>query len=297
MSKRENIDSFYQRIKYPVLERLSPDHPHINIFERASCVGVVPYSRRDYYKVTLILGNGTLEYADKTLYIDRPALMFSNPLIPYHWQPDVGEQLGWFCMFNDAFVKQRDELLTDLPMFQIETDKVFFPDAESVKEISLFFEKMVEENKNNYALKQDVLRNYLHLIIHHALKLKPAHNYNHDMNASARITSMFLELLGRQFPIDSRQHELKLKSAKDFADHLSVHTNHLNRAVKEVTGKTTTEHIASRIMLEANELLRHSNWAISEIGYCLGFEYPGYFNTFYKKYSGKSPKEIRKAVV
>lgn len=294
MKKREDISSFYQRIQHPFMERLAPESPHINIFERASCVGVIPYSRRDYYKVTLILGKGRLEYADKSLYIDRPALMFSNPMIPYHWLPDPDEQSGWFCIFNEAFVRQRDELLTELPMFQLDTDMVFFPDQDSVDEITVFFQKMMEENKSSYAFKQDILRNYLHLIVHHALKIQPAQNYEHDLNASARITSLFLELLSRQFPIDSRQNQFMLKSAKDFADRLCVHTNHLNRAVKEITGKTTTEHIASRIILEANELLRHSDWAIAEIGYCLGFEYPGYFNTFYKKHTGQTPKDLRK---
>lgn len=297
MKKREDIPGFYDRIKYPFLERLSPDSPHINIFERASCVGTIPYSRRDYYKVTLILGKGRLEYADKSLYIDRPAFMFSNPMIPYHWKPESEEQLGWFCIFNEAFVKQRQELLTDLPIFQLDTDKVFFPDQESINEISIFFQKMMEENKSSYVFKQDVLRSYLHLIIHQVIKMEPAQNYEHDLNASTRITSLFLELVNRQFPIDSRQNPLVLKSAKDFADRLSIHTNHLNRAVKEISGKTTTAHIASRIILEANELLRHSDWPIAEIGYCLGFEYPGYFNTFYKKHTGQTPKDLRKHIV
>jgi AraC-like DNA-binding protein len=297
MNRSEDIPSFYQRIKYPLQERLVPGTPHVNVFEKNACRVTIPYSRKDYYKVSLILGKGTLEYADRTLHIDRPALMFSNPLIPYYWQPGSGEQHGWFCIFNEAFAKQRDELLTDLPMFQLESDRVFFPDDKSVEEISYLFRKMLEENQGSYVQKQDVLRNYLHLIVHYAIKMQPAQNYDHDMNASARITSLFLELLSRQFPIDSRQNELKLKSAKDFARQLSVHINHLNRAVKEVTGKTTTEHIASRILLEATELLRHSDWAVSEIGYCLGFEYPGYFNTFYKKHTGKTPKEVRKVIV
>lgn len=297
MKKREDIPGFYHRIGHQFLGKLTPDTPHINVFERAACVGIVPYSRRDYYKVTLILGKGKLEYADKSLYVDRPALLFSNPMVPYHWQPDSAEQSGWFCIFNEAFVRQRDELLTDLPMFRLDTDKVFFPDPESVTEIAGFFCKMMKENKDSYVFKQDVLRNYLHLIVHHAVKMEPARNAEHDLNASGRITALFLELLNRQFPIDSRRNQLTLKSAKDFGECLSIHTNHLNRAVKEITGKTTTAHIASRIILEANELLRHSDLAIAEIGYCLGFEYPGYFNTFYKKHTNQTPKDIRKHIV
>jgi len=241
----------------------------------------------------LVFGEGRLDYADKSIHIDRPALMFSNPLIPYNWQSLSEEQAGWFCIFNEFFVKHRDELLTDLPMFQLGNDKVYFPDKNSIMEISDLYRKMMVENESDYIYKQDILRNYLHLIIHYALKMEPAKNYEQTQNAASRITSLFMELLERQFPIDSMQNQLRLKSANDYACQLSVHTNHLNRAVKEVTGKTTTEHIAGRIIIEANELLVHTGWPVAEIAYCLGFEYPAYFNNFYKKATGMTPKEAR----
>ena len=102
-----------------------------------------------------------------------------------------------------------------------------------------------------------------------------------------------MELLDRQFPIDTPEHVLKLKTANDYASSLSVHVNHLNRAVKEVTGKTTTEHIADRIIKEAKALLAHTDWNISEIAYTLGFEYPAYFNNFFKKLTNTTPKSLR----
>lgn len=297
MHKREDISGFYERIHYLAPDKIAADKPHINVFERASCINATPFRRRDYYKVTLILGTGRLDYAHQSIYIDRPALVFSNPMIPYNWIPDPTEQGGWFCIFNQAFIRQRESLLTHLPMFQTETDKVFFPDADSVAEIAAFFTAMMRENAAHYIHKDDILRNYLHLIVHHALKLKPAGNYDRDLNAAARITGLFLELLDRQFPIGSRRHELQLRSAKDFARQLSLHTNHLNRMVKDFTGKTTTEHIAARILLEANDLLLNTDWPVSEIGYCLGFQYPGYFNSFYKKHTGTTPNALRKHAV
>jgi AraC-like DNA-binding protein len=71
----------------------------------------------------------------------------------------------------------------------------------------------------------------------------------------------------------------------------------LNRVVKEVTGKTTTDHISERITREAKALLLHTDWSVSQIGYCLGFEYPAYFNNFFKKQTNLTPNSIRKAVV
>lgn len=293
MVEKENLQQFYKRICHHRDETLTKDIPHINVFERSSCGRIAPYSRRDYYKVTLIRGKGWLEYADKSYYIDRPAVLFTTPVVPYLWKPEAEEQFGWFCIFNELFAKQHDELLSRLPMFQIGTDKLFFPDTVSEEKIAGFFEQMMEENLISYQNKQDLLRNYLHLIIHEVLKVKPATGIDQQNNVSERITSLFIELLERQFPIDTIQQPLTLKSAKDFALSLSVHTNHLNRAVKEITGETTTALIANRIIVEANDLLRHSNWAIADIAYSLGFEYPAYFNNFYKKHTGITPKETR----
>jgi AraC-like DNA-binding protein len=124
--------------------------------------------------------------------------------------------------------------------------------------------------------------------------MQPSENPSKHNNAAERITSVFLELLERQFPIESAERPLGLKTAQDFAKSLSVHTN-LNSSVKEMTGKSTTSHIAERIISEAKALLQHTDWNVAEIAYALGFEYPTYFNNFFKKKTGYIPKSVRAA--
>jgi AraC-like DNA-binding protein len=152
---------------------------------------------------------------------------------------------------------------------------------------------MIEEQKTDYTYKDDLIRNYINLIIHEALKLQPSENYDQHKNASFRITSVFMELLERQFPIESPDQPLQLKTAQDYANHLSIHANYLNRAVKEVTGKPTTAHITERVISEAKALLQHTDWSISEIAYSLGFDYPTYFNNYFKRITGNTPTSFR----
>jgi AraC-like DNA-binding protein len=123
--------------------------------------------------------------------------------------------------------------------------------------------------------------------------MQPSINYFKNQNAMARITSLFLELLERQFPVDTPQYQLKLRTANDYAINLSIHVNYLNRAVKEVTGKTTTEHLTERMIVEAKALLLHTDWSINDIAYSLGYEYPTYFNNFFKKQTGVTPSSLR----
>jgi AraC-like DNA-binding protein len=130
--------------------------------------------------------------------------------------------------------------------------------------------------------------------MHEAMKMQPPETFYQPANASERISTLFMELLERQFPIDSPSQIIKLKNANEFATQLNVHTNTLNRALKETTGKTTTEWVAERIIKEAKALLQFSSWDIAEIGYSLGFEHSSNFIIFFKKQTGKTPKSFRK---
>ena len=159
--------------------------------------------------------------------------------------------------------------------------------------ISALMKKMIEKMNADYPGKYDLLRNYLHILMHEALKKSPVNNLVLNSSASARITTSVLDLLERQFPIDSPGQSLKCTTAHRYAQALAVHTNHLNSAVKETTGQTTTSHITERVMKEANALLKHTDWSIAQIAGGLSFEEPAYFTNFYKKHNGTSPAIAR----
>ena len=86
---------------------------------------------------------------------------------------------------------------------------------------------------------------------------------------------------------------LQLLRAEHFAGQLSVHANHLNRAVKEITEKTTSGIIAERLLQEAKILLRHTDWNISEIAYSLRFKEATHFNNFFKKNMQMTPMHFK----
>ena len=301
MNRAETIGDFYNRLPSHLPATSSSDKSdigHINVFQRESCAVASPYNRRDFYKVSLIIGKGKICYADKWIEIDRPALLFSNPVVPYSWEAASAVQSGWYCLFTEDFIQHSERIhnLKDSPLFSIGANPVLFPSELQVLEISAIFQKMHLEISSNYVHKYDVLRSYLHLLIHEAMKNNPATSFQTYAKASSRVSALFLELLERQFPIDSPTLILKLKNPGDYANALSVHVNHLNRSVKEITGKTTTAHLSARIVKEARALLQHTNWSISQIAYCLGFEYPSYFTIFFKKHTGISPSQIRDTV-
>ena len=154
---------------------------------------------------------------------------------------------------------------------------------------------MFEEINSDYIHKYDVLRNLVFELLHFAMKMKPLSKFGKQpMNASQRITTLFFELLERQFPIDDSHQKVNFRKASDFALQLNLHINHLNRAVKEITKKTTTQLIAERILQESKILLKHSSWNVTEIGFALGFIEVTHFNNFFKKHMECSPLQFRK---
>jgi AraC family transcriptional regulator, transcriptional activator of pobA len=252
----------------------------------------VPYARRDFFKIMLVKGTYKMHYADGIAEIQKQALVFSNPQIPYSCEYTDRIIDGYFCLFTPAFFHQFGNL-NQYSVFQTGGTHVFELTDEQVEKISIIYKSMFEEIGSDYLHKYDVLRNLFFELLHFAMKLPAAKFEKQQINASQRISNLFLELLERQFPIDENQQSLSLRSASDFANQLNVHVNHLNRAIKETTYKTTSQLIAERILQEAKILLKHSPWNVSEISYALGFTETTHFNNFFKKHVQLSPLKFR----
>ncbi|HKJ32095.1 MAG TPA: helix-turn-helix transcriptional regulator [Balneolales bacterium] len=297
MDKSENIEELYKRKFGSAPERLKMEIGHFNVFKLDPFVGdhakPVPYKKRDYYKVMLVLGGGEVHYADKLLEVKKQALTFFNPLIPYKWEHLEQVDGGLFCIFDDAFFHNFGDL-HQYSVFQPDGHHIFELSDEQVKKVQDIFNQMFVEISSDYIHKYDVLRNLMFELIHFALKMNPSSSLeNQEINASQRISLLFEELLERQFPIDDSHKSLSLRSASDFANQLNVHVNHLNRALRETTGKTTSQHINDRILQEAKVLLKYSQWNISEIAYALGFREATHFSNFFKKHVQMSPTVFR----
>ncbi len=276
---------------------------HFNVFrieqvmrEKARNSSYMPYNRRAYYKISLIRGKNRAEYADKVISIEKNALLFATPKVPYNWVPDEsGEQAGFFCIFTEEFfAKTKTGLVLDnLPLFQPNGVPVFELSDKAVEEISAVFGKIDTELQSGYEFKYDLIRNYVMELIHYGQKLQPLTASNPANNASTRVTSLFIELLERQFPIESPHQRLGLKTANEFAGRLAVHVNHLNKVLKETTGNTTTAIINNRVIQEAKILLRQTDWSVSDISFCLGYEELAHFSNFFKKNTTLTPLAFR----
>lgn len=297
MSTDKKLDDWYRQKFDSIPEKTRMENEHFDVFKLNTFLGdnpsPLPYNKRDIYKVLLFRGKSKVLFVDKVIEVKKQALSFASPHIPCAWVDHSDVKGGLFCVFDKEFFHQFADL-SAYSVFQPGGNQVFELSDEQLKEAGKLFERIFEEFESDYQHKDDVLRTIVFELMHLAMKMEPSSSIdNQEISASQRISALFQDLLDRQFPIDDDHRSIDLRTASDFASQLNVHVNHLNRALKETTNKTTSELIAERILRESKILLKHSQWDISEIGYSLGFSEVTHFSNFFKKHEKISPSKYR----
>ncbi|MGM9709917.1 MAG: helix-turn-helix domain-containing protein [Prevotella sp.] len=88
----------------------------------------------------------------------------------------------------------------------------------------------------------------------------------------------------------NRQHE---RSVAFYAGEAGLSPNHFSRIIREQTGKTPSEWIASMIIINAKSLLKQKDLNIKDVAARLNFPEQYTFRKFFKLHVGMSPKEYR----
>ena len=78
------------------------------------------------------------------------------------------------------------------------------------------------------------------------------------------------------------------------ATELGISANYLSDLLKKETGRNARDYIHSYVIERAKTALLASEDAVSQIAYCLGFEYPAHFTKLFKNHTGESPSQFRK---
>jgi hypothetical protein len=81
----ESLGEFYKRIERNIEESHiahQKGNEYFDVQPSRCNMGKTSFSYRDFYKIALVTHTGKLYYADKWIEVDRPAILFSTPLIP-----------------------------------------------------------------------------------------------------------------------------------------------------------------------------------------------------------------------
>lgn len=247
--------------------------------------------RSEFYRIGLTLrghcdvqlGLEHFTHQPGTVNCTIPNQLFSKSNI----SPDI---FGYYVLFNPGFL---DSLLPDnriaeeFPFFSYSGVPFFQMEPGVVNCIEDFLFRMNEELQGDKPGKEKAIQLYLYLIL---LEMKRSYerqglgNYS-DMPEKAALVIKFKKLVN--------QHYLLKHQVSAYADMLHVTPNHLNRTVKEISGKPASGHITDMIALEARALLKYTDLSLADITYQLQFSEPSSFSRFFKKEAGMTPLEYR----
>lgn len=109
---------------------------------------------------------------------------------------------------------------------------------------------------------------------------------NRKMSRKETILHQFIDLVN--------EYGLKEHNQKFYADRLCISPSHLGFVVKQASGETVMSWIDRNIIMHAKSMLKYSDKMIFEIADELNFPNPSFFNKFFKRHTGMTPKEYRK---
>ncbi|OEV05139.1 helix-turn-helix transcriptional regulator, partial [Streptomyces oceani] len=108
--------------------------------------------------------------------------------------------------------------------------------------------------------------------------------------AVAALSRRFAELLAREGPGAGH-------SVRELAGVLGVSVSYLSEAVKSATGRTPAQLVRDAQVLEAKRLLSGTDLTVQRVARDAGFADAAYFCRFFRRETGLSPGEFRRAVV
>lgn len=74
---------------------------HFNVFKRTElCDRTNQLHRSDFFKISLVIGEGVLIFEDQRIEINGNVLVLYNPEPAYRWESISYKDTGYFCYFD-----------------------------------------------------------------------------------------------------------------------------------------------------------------------------------------------------
>lgn len=157
------------------------------------------------------------------------------------------------------------------------------------EEIESIVDKMRNEMQSDNPFSESIIKTYLQLIFAICSKEKST-TLEHSLLNKSIDKSIF------EFPAILDQHFIKEKKVSFYAEYLHLSISSFSKKIKQQFGKTPSQLIQERTILEAKKLLHLTKKSIKEIAFELHFEDEFYFSRYFKKNVDVSPSLYRKKV-
>lgn len=239
--------------------------------------------RHDHEELWIITHGNPMHSVDfKSEVLDSPVVVYISHGKVHSFLPDDQTQ-GWLIRYRSDFIPK-----SKFNFYSGFSEKILFQlshnycstTLESLCEIIL--RESLEDDPD-----YQVLRHLLSAILAKLEKDVRKEYMDESIVANPRLITFnnFLKILENNFH--------RPEGADFYAEKLNMSARNLNLITQASFGKTATELIETRKLIEARRLLLSTEKSVSEIGFELGYNEKSYFSRVFKKRTGVTPTEFR----
>ncbi len=263
----------------------------VEVFDANRHFSVKYPHRHDFFEVLFLRKGSGYHVIDGNKYVIKPPSVFFMSPGQAHKLELSNDIEGFIFIFTSDFYllnRSNQNGLIEFPFFyNIHQDNppLFLGSEKDILFLESLFRQGIAEMNQPGAYTFEMLRSILDLIL-----TLCAARYQVDDNLLIKGKGQML--VKKFFHLVEENNQKKLLLS-DYAGMIGVTPNHLTQTVKLLTGKTSSQIIKSKQLLEIKRLLFHSNLSVSEIANKLNFEDQSYFSKFFKRETGLTPLQYR----
>lgn len=235
------------------------------------------------FYILSFLYEGTIDhYSDfDNKSVSAPAILMLD-IDQVHTHPEIGSCKMISIAFSTDFISSETDYFLEKVSYLF--SKSFLPiSTTQLKELDEIIEIESKEIKKEFP-NEELIKALLNVLIIQCLAISDSIVSANDNDYG--IYPNFKKLLNKNY---RKQHQVNF-----YANELNITTAMLNKNIRRCTFKTPKQLIDQHLLLEAKRLLFWSKMSVKEVAYELGFETDSYFNHFFKKHTGKTPKEFQR---
>lgn len=260
----------------------------ITLGDKANYSDVLPHRHNFYELMVFTAGSGIHEIDFKEFKIEKNSVHFVSPTQVHKLKSPNAR--GYVVCFREEFLPlnpgqsfvdafQFYDFTRYSPVIKME-ENVF----RNLLEITAVLNSGLESTST---LNREILSSYLNIIL---LKIKE-YFIDHCIFETNSIATGNPKI--QEFKKLIALHYIDHYTVFQYAGMLNISTNYLNALSKKETGRTATDFMHERILLEAKRLLYATTLSVKEIASALHFDSDAYFVRFFKKNVGQTPLDYR----
>ncbi|HPE78020.1 MAG TPA: AraC family transcriptional regulator [Draconibacterium sp.] len=274
-SAKESVNRQFQVEVFDANRHFSVKYPH----------------RHDFFEVLYLSKGSGFHIIDGNKYEIKPPCVFFMSPGQAHKIEFSSDIEGFIFIFTPEFylINQTNQnRLIEFPFFftiRQDNPPLNLVDEKEIKFLESLFEKGISEIAKGESYSVELLRSVLDLILTSCSILYKADENLLTKGKGHIVVKKFFQLVEENYAQNF--------TVAEYAERMAITPNHLTQTVNQLTGKTSSQIIKSKQILEIKRLLVHTNLSATEIAMRLNFPDQSYFTKFFKREAGISPLQYR----